>query len=1419
MTNKAKEVIEKELEEKTGNLNLNDCDLDWIPEEVGRMTWLTELDLSSNRISKIECLNDLSSLTKLWLYKNQINKLEGLQGLSNLTVLSLFENHISKLEGLNGLSQLKELDLSGNEVRKIEGLEGLTDLTLLYLHSNQIGKLEGLEGLSSLSKLHLQKNQIGKLEGLGGLSILTELFLHDNQIGKLEGLEGLPDLTELSLGSNQINKLEGLEGLSSLTTLWLYSNQINKLEGLEGLSDLTELYLYSNQIGKLEGLNGLSCLSTLHLQENQISKLEGLEDLPGLTELWLHKNHISKLEGLEGLSCLMELNLSGNQISKLEGLEGLPDLIELSLGSNQLNKLEGLEGLSTLTELFLHDNQISKLEGLEGLSSLTNLDLSGNQISKLEGLESLSSITNLDLSDNQISKLEGLEGLSRIKVLFFQNNQISKLEGLEGLSTLTELFLHDNQISKLEGLEDLSSLTMLYLENNQIKKLEGLEGLSSLNALFIQNNQINRIEGLLTLSNLKILDFENNLISELPTEYKVFLNSLLFLDLKGTKIESLSFFYKSIEQGKRILWEDIEQSEGEAPNKRDYFEFTFDNNIFHLKKGINVKGCTELESGLVVAIQTGPEALLDYIREPRERLFEARVLVLGEPRAGKTTLRRKLLNVGSTMPTLQESTQAFEIEIEPYVCDIELGEKKEKLRCYLWDFGGQDYYRLLHQLFVAEQSVYIIVVGTDRNRSEEELEFWLDTIERLGKDERQRYGPVILLQNPKNNRAGGIFTDIKSRYPFWQQTEDFVINLNALNNKEDSFDRKELNTFRRFEKYLSRSFCQLDYVGKEIPVKWIAVREALLKEKGNWISIERFNDLCIKNEIIDKEQRSNLLAIFRQLGYILHYKNTALRGMVILNKEWVTDALYRVLDDPIVDGNKGWFEKEDVEKIWYEEKYENRTEELLALMQEFKLCYQNRTTNKFIVPSKLPNSTDNLPIWDATNNVRLRLQYDWMPKALVIQLLVSLHEYIVPLEDGKHWIWRKGAVLEGKQLDLEGVQVRIKDEYDKERIAIDARGAHSEDVIRIIMKKWREVNEPFKDKVEVTSIILCPCSTCSELKRPTNFDYEDVLRAKEKGKPQYCNKSFESLAASDILQGVYDETTILIDSHSLKTKKKKNPRVLDLIRADDLDKAIEAISAPDYNVLFARRLEQWKRNSRLGSLSFEQKTQSRNALAQDLVDYFTSDRWQQQRKLERLGEMLPSDMEVFTSDSNRKNKGIDEAIPIIGKDSPPVKVNINPPPTQESPIKKEPVRKVPTLQNEKEFSESKPIYQQWWFGRIVGAILGGGVIGYFANKYGNFHFGDTWLGLTSFGSTILLLRNPKRAYLRWAGFCVMAISGINILSQIDVAFNITDTTEETRPWELLFKLGFGEEPIVSILLGVLAIVLFVLDYRVRKDNL
>lgn len=73
--------------------------------------------------------------------------------------------------------------------------------------------------------------------------------------------------------------------------------------------------------------------------------------------------------------------------------------------------------------------------------------------------------------------------------------------------------------------------------------------------------------------------------------------------------------------------------------------------------------------------------------------------------------------------------------------------------------------------------------------------------------------------------------------------------------------------------------------------------------------------------------------------------------MVILENEWVIDVVYCVLDDEIVKVVYGQFLKQEVERIWLEEIYEDMYDELLAFMLKFELCYEllNKKGNYFIL--------------------------------------------------------------------------------------------------------------------------------------------------------------------------------------------------------------------------------------------------------------------------------------------------------------------------------------------------------------------------------------------------------------------------------------------------------------------------------------
>lgn len=73
MNDEVKRRIDDCVKGKSKTLNLGDLEIKSIPKEIKSLNWLTELNLDSNQISKIENLPE--SLTVLYLRSNQISKL------------------------------------------------------------------------------------------------------------------------------------------------------------------------------------------------------------------------------------------------------------------------------------------------------------------------------------------------------------------------------------------------------------------------------------------------------------------------------------------------------------------------------------------------------------------------------------------------------------------------------------------------------------------------------------------------------------------------------------------------------------------------------------------------------------------------------------------------------------------------------------------------------------------------------------------------------------------------------------------------------------------------------------------------------------------------------------------------------------------------------------------------------------------------------------------------------------------------------------------------------------------------------------------------------------------------------------------------------------------------------------------------
>ncbi len=147
-----------------------------------KLSSLTELSLSDNKISDIKPLESLTKLTELWLFKNRINDIKPLESLTNLADLNLSYNEISDIKPLESLTNLTKLYLSDNEISDIKPLESLTNLDELWLSDNEISDIKPLESLTKLTLLNLINNRISDIKPLESLTNLTVLSLSRNPL-------------------------------------------------------------------------------------------------------------------------------------------------------------------------------------------------------------------------------------------------------------------------------------------------------------------------------------------------------------------------------------------------------------------------------------------------------------------------------------------------------------------------------------------------------------------------------------------------------------------------------------------------------------------------------------------------------------------------------------------------------------------------------------------------------------------------------------------------------------------------------------------------------------------------------------------------------------------------------------------------------------------------------------------------------------------------------------------------------------------------------------------------------------------------------------------------------------------------------------------------------------------------------------
>ena len=642
----------------------------------------------------------------------------------------------------------------------------------------------------------------------------------------------------------------------------------------------------------------------------------------------------------------------------------------------------------------------------------------------------------LYLNNNQLSELpDSISRLQNLSELYLSNNQLSELpNSITRLQNLSTFYLAANQLSELpDSISRLQNLSKLDLSSNQLRELpDSISCLQNLSTLFLNNNQLSDLPDSITrLQNLLGLTLINNQLSELPDSI--------------TRLQNLSELYLSNNQL------------SELPDSISLLQ-----NLSTLDLSENPVVNPPIE----IAYQ-GIKAIREYFREKAEEgediLYEAKLIIVGEGGAGKTTLARKILDPNSPMPKPEETTKGVDVLEWHFKM-----ENDQDFRVNIWDFGGQEIYHATHQFFLTKRSLYLLVI--DSRKEHPHLDYWLNIVELFSEN-----SPLLIVKNELGDRP--IQMDEPQLKPRFENLKGSLpTNLGSPQGGSG---------LEPIKKAITNHISQLPHIGNSLPKTWIKVRKKLEEDERNYISLDEYLQICDQNGFKLKQEsftdgRLVLSQYFHDLGSILHFQEhqtSPLYKTVILKPKWGTDAAYKVLDNNKVRQNLGKFTTAELNQIWQDAEYRNMQSELLELMLKFKLCYPlPNAKNTYIAPQLLdPNQPTYF--WNDSDNLLLRYKYEFMPRGILTRFIVEMHHFI-----DEPNVWKSGVLLKRDHTWAEVIET-----YDRREIKIRLSGSNKRGFLEVITDQLDEIHASF-NQLKVKKLIPCNCDVCKDSQNPHFYD-------------------------------------------------------------------------------------------------------------------------------------------------------------------------------------------------------------------------------------------------------------------------------------------------------------------------------------------
>ena len=619
------------------------------------------------------------------------------------------------------------------------------------------------------------------------------------------------------------------------------------------------------------------------------------------------------------------------------------------------------------------------------------------------------------------------------------------------LTNLTALSLGNNQLTSLPPeITKLTNLTRLYLYGNQLTSLPSeIARLTNLQRLDLHHNQLTSLRPeIASLTNLEWLDLNGNQLTSIPPEI-----------IKLTKLRSLNLS---------------------------------DNQLPIPPETLNNPSDVKAIFAAIAALKGG------------ERLNEAKVLVVGDGKVGKSSVVERLLY--DTFNPQKETTLGVEINDEMKVVQSEVKGEGDPVKLNIWDFGGQEIQHSTHQFFLTTRSLYLLVTDARKGDQISNIEYWLKLIESFGGD-----SPIIVVINQTDQLKGQRELNLdrnalKAKYnirefvPTSCATGEGISTLNAA---------------------ITREVWQLKHVHDIWPREWLAIKQRLKDMHTDYIPVETYLGICDEENLNDPDLRESLLGLLHDLGTVIRFPGDT----QVLNPRWVTQGVYGLLTSAQLVKDQGQFDLKNVGAILATSlpdaarRYPPHTHErLIKVMQHFQLCFEfTDRPGHYLIPRHLHDNELDIP-WD--DNDALKFQYHYvetLPDSIISRFIVRMNRYIT-----EQYYWKNGVFLH-----VGDNRAKIKADLVDRKISVSVTGRERtrRDLLAVIRSAFDEINSNFK--IEIKQMIPVPDYP------PVLVSYEELLAHEEMDEPEIVIPELRrKFSVRELLDGV----------EPLRARKKRRER-------------------------------------------------------------------------------------------------------------------------------------------------------------------------------------------------------------------------------------------------------------------------------------